>query len=65
MRYCVVMARKWKSALMFLAVAGSVAAVHAAVPADDLKDNYQSIIARNPFGLRDPVVPKPPDITWA
>lgn len=60
MRYCERVPRQMKTALLVL-IAASTAASQAAVPAVDLKSNYQSIIERNPFGLRDPVVPKPPE----
>ena len=30
-----------------------------AVPAEQLKENYQSIIERNPFGLKPPPTPAP------
>ena len=44
-----------------LTVAGLLLGASAlqAVPAEQLKENYQSIIERNPFGLKPPPTPAP------
>ena len=45
------------------AVCAGVLSAQGAVPADELRQNYQSIIERNPFGLKPipvPEAPKPP-----
>lgn len=56
MHYCESMRSVLKSAILMLLLSGAGKAL--AIPLAELKDNYQPIIDRNPFGLKPP--PPPP-----
>src|SRR5262245_2383570 len=56
MQYCTVMRSVYR--IMVLLALGLIAGKALAIPASELKDNYQPIIDRNPFGLKPP--PPPP-----
>src|SRR5687768_12889987 len=49
---------RWKNEMMAAGLLLATSAVYA-VPAEQLKENYQSIIERNPFGLKPPPAPAP------
>jgi hypothetical protein len=56
MHYCRFMRSVLKSAVLIFVLSGAGKAL--AIPLTELKDNYQPIIDRNPFGLKPP--PPPP-----
>jgi hypothetical protein len=50
---------RWKNEMLTAAGLLLVTSAVYAVPAEQLKENYQSIIERNPFGLKPPPAPAP------
>ena len=56
MEYCDIM--RWTNRIIAVLGAVLVSSTVDAVPASELKENYQSIIERNPFGLKP--IPPPP-----
>ena len=51
---------RWTKKLLVLLGYGLLGSTAFAVPASELKENYQSIIERNPFGLHPPPPPPTP-----